>query len=73
MAAAEEKIRATIKEKFECNICKKIFESLPIMNYHILLEHSDLNGHQQGLDNGYSNGSVRFLKGAVLAGHRQLR
>jgi len=69
MAAAEEKIRATIKE----NICKKVFESLPIMNYHKLLEHSDLNGHQQGLDNGYSNGSVRFLKGAVLAGHRQLR
>ena len=41
MAAAEEKIRATIKEKFECNICKKVFESLPIMNYHKLLEHSE--------------------------------
>jgi hypothetical protein len=41
MAAAEEKIRATTKEKFECNICKKVFESLSIMNYHKLLEHSE--------------------------------
>jgi len=40
MAAAEEKVRGSAKEKFECNICKKVFESLYIMNYHKLLEHS---------------------------------
>ena len=40
--AAAEKVNATTKEqKFECNVCKKVFESLYIMNYHKLLEHSE--------------------------------
>ena len=27
--------------KFQCHVCTKIFDSLYILNYHILLEHSE--------------------------------
>ena len=41
MAAAGQ-VRSTAKEqKFECNLCGKIFENLYILNYHKLLEHSE--------------------------------
>ena len=39
---AAENIKAIPKEqKFECNVCKKVFDSLYIVNYHKLLEHSE--------------------------------
>ena len=30
-----------IKNKWKCNVCDKIFDSLYILNYHKLLEHSE--------------------------------
>jgi hypothetical protein len=29
------------KNKWKCNVCSKIFDSLYILNYHKLLEHSE--------------------------------
>jgi hypothetical protein len=31
----------TIKNKWRCNVCRKIFVSEYILNYHKLLEHSE--------------------------------
>jgi len=33
--------QSTIKNKWRCNLCGKIFVSQYILNYHTLLEHSD--------------------------------
>jgi hypothetical protein len=40
MSAADE---ATVAKepKWQCNICRKVFESWYILNYHKLLEHSE--------------------------------
>ena len=41
MAAAEQVKSAAREQKFECDICKKVFENWYILNYHKLLEHSE--------------------------------
>ena len=41
MAAAEQVKAAAREQKFECDICKKVFENWYILNYHKLLEHSE--------------------------------
>jgi hypothetical protein len=41
MAAAEQVKSADREQKFECDICKKVFENWYILNYHKLLEHSE--------------------------------
>jgi hypothetical protein len=33
--------QSSIKNKFKCDICSKVFDSLYILNYHKLLEHSE--------------------------------
>ncbi|HEY6882800.1 MAG TPA: hypothetical protein VI278_02050 [Nitrososphaeraceae archaeon] len=41
MSVAEEQFTAVDKEqRWECKICRKVFSSLYILNYHRLLEHS---------------------------------
>jgi len=44
--AAEGQLSTTTKAqdityKFQCHICTKVFDSLYILKYHILLEHSE--------------------------------
>ena len=41
MVAAEQVKSAAREQKFECDICKKVFENWYILNYHKLLEHSE--------------------------------
>ena len=33
--------QSSAKNKFKCYICSKVFDSLYILNYHKLLEHSE--------------------------------
>ncbi len=41
MMSAAHEVTATKEPKWQCNICGKVFESLYILNYHKLLEHSE--------------------------------
>jgi hypothetical protein len=40
VTASDKRVHLAGKNKWECDICSKIFDSLYILNYHILLEHS---------------------------------
>ncbi len=40
VTASGKRVHLAGKNKWECDICSKIFDSLYILNYHRLLEHS---------------------------------